>query len=115
MRLFPPSPTEAPGKPTPAREHPLPSTARRDGLPLLPPQRTSANSTTMGLAYNTYLNSNRIYGCKGCKTHLANHEDIISRVSLSLPLSLPPSSLSFFPSSPPPVIIVIIIIIMTMK
>lgn len=36
----------------------------------------------MGLAYNTYLTSNKIYGCKGCKTHLANHEDIISRVSL---------------------------------
>jgi len=33
----------------------------------------------MGLAYNVYLNSNRIYGCKGCKTHLSNHEDIISR------------------------------------
>ncbi|KAI6371637.1 hypothetical protein MCOR25_003919 [Pyricularia grisea] len=33
----------------------------------------------MGLAYNTYLNSNKIYGCKNCKAHLANHEDIISR------------------------------------
>jgi hypothetical protein len=34
----------------------------------------------MGLAYNTYLNSNKIYGCKNCKAHLSNHEDIISRV-----------------------------------
>lgn len=34
----------------------------------------------MGLAYNTYLNSSKIYGCKTCKAHLANHEDIISRV-----------------------------------
>ncbi|KAK7208658.1 hypothetical protein V2G26_015836 [Clonostachys chloroleuca] len=33
----------------------------------------------MGLAYNTYLTSSKIYGCKSCKTHLANHEDIISR------------------------------------
>ncbi|KAI1403996.1 yippee [Hypoxylon fuscum] len=33
----------------------------------------------MGLAYNTYLNSNKIYGCKNCKTHLANHDEIISR------------------------------------
>ncbi|KAI6246966.1 hypothetical protein HI914_04603 [Erysiphe necator] len=33
----------------------------------------------MGLAYNIYLNSNKIYGCKNCKTHLSNHEDIISR------------------------------------
>jgi len=33
----------------------------------------------MGLAYNIYLNSNKIYGCKNCKTHLANHDDIISR------------------------------------
>lgn len=34
----------------------------------------------MGLAYNTYLSSSKIYGCKTCKAHLANHEDIISRV-----------------------------------
>lgn len=46
----------------------------------------------MGLAYNTYLDSNRVYGCKGCKAHLANHDDIVSRVrtpSASLPLPLP--------------------------
>lgn len=36
----------------------------------------------MGLAYNTYLNSSKIYGCKNCKAHLSNHEDIISRVSI---------------------------------
>lgn len=39
----------------------------------------------MGLVYNTYLNSNRIYGCKNCKAHLANHDDIISRVNPPLP------------------------------
>lgn len=39
----------------------------------------------MGLAYNTYLTSNKIYGCKTCKAHLANHEDIISRVRILLP------------------------------
>ncbi|QPH16889.1 hypothetical protein C2857_001624 [Epichloe festucae Fl1] len=33
----------------------------------------------MGLSYNTYLDSSKIYGCKSCKAHLANHEDIISR------------------------------------
>ncbi|KAI1310990.1 yippee-like protein [Xylaria venustula] len=33
----------------------------------------------MGLMYNTYLNGLKIYGCKHCKTHLSNHEDIISR------------------------------------
>ncbi|KAI9885037.1 MAG: hypothetical protein M1823_003171 [Watsoniomyces obsoletus] len=33
----------------------------------------------MGLTYNVYLNSNRIYGCKNCKTHLGDHDDIISR------------------------------------
>ncbi|KAK6189496.1 hypothetical protein LQW54_013204 [Pestalotiopsis sp. IQ-011] len=33
----------------------------------------------MGLAYNTYLDSNKIYGCKECKAHLANHDEIISR------------------------------------
>ncbi|KAL9105790.1 MAG: hypothetical protein Q9227_009092 [Pyrenula ochraceoflavens] len=41
--------------------------------------------TTMGLAYNVYLNSNKIFGCKRCKTHLANYEDIISRVRVLLP------------------------------
>lgn len=39
----------------------------------------------MGLAYNTYLTSNKIYGCKTCKAHLANHEDIISRVRIPQP------------------------------
>jgi len=33
----------------------------------------------MGLAYNVYLNSSKIYGCKNCKAHLSNHEDIMSR------------------------------------
>jgi len=33
----------------------------------------------MGLAYNVYLTGNKIYGCKNCKTHLSNHDDIISR------------------------------------
>ncbi|KAH8758574.1 putative proteim yippee-like 3 [Hyaloscypha bicolor E] len=33
----------------------------------------------MGLSYNVYLNSHKIYGCKNCKAHLSNHEDIISR------------------------------------
>ncbi|KAK6428572.1 protein yippee-like moh1 [Oleoguttula sp. CCFEE 5521] len=33
----------------------------------------------MGLVYNVYLNAKRIYGCKVCKTHLADHDDIISR------------------------------------
>ncbi|KAB8232932.1 hypothetical protein ETB97_005621 [Aspergillus alliaceus] len=33
----------------------------------------------MGLAYNVYLTSNKIFGCKQCKTHLADYDDIISR------------------------------------
>ncbi|KAK8210146.1 protein yippee-like moh1 [Zalaria obscura] len=33
----------------------------------------------MGLAYNVYLNAKRIYGCKNCKTHLADHDAIMSR------------------------------------
>jgi hypothetical protein len=37
---------------------------------------------TMGLAYNAYLDSEHIYGCKTCKTHLADKDDIISRVSV---------------------------------
>ncbi|KAF9875662.1 putative yippee-like protein [Colletotrichum karsti] len=43
---------------------------------------------TMGLAYNTYLNSSKVYGCKTCKAHLSNHEDIISRVRSSPLLNL---------------------------
>jgi len=35
----------------------------------------------MGLTYNVYLDAKRIYGCKNCKTHLADHDEIISRVS----------------------------------
>lgn len=38
----------------------------------------------MGLAYNVYLTSNKIFGCKQCKTHLADYDDIISRVSAIL-------------------------------
>ena len=41
----------------------------------------------MGLAYNVYLNSNKIFGCKNCKTHLADFDDIISRVRLYLFMS----------------------------
>ena len=44
----------------------------------------------MGLAYNIYLDSNKIYGCKNCKTHLANHDDIISRVCCLLILRASP-------------------------
>lgn len=33
----------------------------------------------MGLSYNVYLDSSKVYGCKKCKTHLSNHDDIISR------------------------------------
>ena len=39
----------------------------------------------MGLVYNTYLNSDKIFGCKHCKTHLASHDAIISRVRSPLP------------------------------
>lgn len=35
----------------------------------------------MGLKYNTYLDGGKIYGCKNCKTHLADHDEILSRVS----------------------------------
>ncbi len=60
----------------------------------------------MGLSYNTYLNSNRIYGCKGCKSHLANHEDIISRVRFPPPTAqttyLPTPSVSAPPLCTPP-------------
>ena len=46
----------------------------------------------MGLAYNVYLNADRIFGCKSCKTHLATHDSIISRVSVSKVPCLPKSA-----------------------
>lgn len=52
-----------------------------DGIKTTVIQADTRLNINMGLAYNTYLNSNKIYGCKSCKAHLANHEDIISRVS----------------------------------
>ncbi|EGP87649.1 unnamed protein product [Zymoseptoria tritici ST99CH_1A5] len=33
----------------------------------------------MGLAYNIYLDAKKVYGCKTCKTHLADHDEIVSR------------------------------------
>lgn len=33
----------------------------------------------MGLAFNVYLNCQKIYGCKYCKTHLSNQDDIVSK------------------------------------
>jgi hypothetical protein len=34
----------------------------------------------MGLTYNVYLNADKIFGCRECKAHLADYNDIISRV-----------------------------------
>lgn len=48
----------------------------------------------MGLSYNIYLNSSRIYGCKNCKTHLSNHDDILSRVRDWSPLRLTLANIS---------------------
>ncbi|RUP30108.1 hypothetical protein BC936DRAFT_138662 [Jimgerdemannia flammicorona] len=36
----------------------------------------------MGKVYQTYLSSDRVYTCTTCHTHLARHEDIISKVSI---------------------------------
>ena len=47
----------------------------------------------MGLAYNVYLNADKIFGCKNCKTHLASHDAIISRVSSLPPSPFPPETL----------------------
>ena len=55
----------------------------------------------MGLAYNTYLTSDKIYGCRLCKTHLANHEDIISRVSSLIRARSPPPPANNLPAYQP--------------
>ena len=49
------------------------------------PSLLHLETLTMGLSYNIFLESNRIYGCHVCKTHLANHDDILSRVSCQCP------------------------------
>lgn len=61
----------------------------------------------MGLSYNTYLNSNRIYGCQKCKTHLANHDEIVSRVRTAphLPFSASIHSPPLSPHRDPPFLI----------
>lgn len=46
----------------------------------------------MGLAYNVYLNAKKIYGCKHCKTHLADPDEIISRVSRTSTIPTLPSN-----------------------
>lgn len=46
----------------------------------------------MGLTYNVYLDAKRVYGCKNCKTHLADHDEIISRVRLLLRSHVPCAS-----------------------
>ncbi|KAI9664138.1 MAG: hypothetical protein M1829_006005 [Trizodia sp. TS-e1964] len=33
----------------------------------------------MGLVYNDYLSCSKIYACKACKTHLSDHDSILSR------------------------------------
>ena len=35
----------------------------------------------MGMTHKEYLFSQRIFGCKACKTHLTTIESLISRVS----------------------------------
>jgi hypothetical protein len=42
----------------------------------------------MGLTYNVYLDGARIFGCGRCKTHLADNEDVLSRVSFRTFLNL---------------------------
>ena len=60
----------------------------------------------MGLTYNVYLNAKKIYGCKTCKTHLADHDEIISRVCMPPPTthplpSVPTTTPSRTPLTPP--------------
>jgi Fe-S-cluster-containing dehydrogenase component len=66
-------------------QHPVAASDLRQPRPRTSkPQQASTTDSdhlviTMGLSYNIYLNSSRIYGCKNCKTHLSNHDDILSR------------------------------------
>ncbi|KAL4873322.1 hypothetical protein BDV12DRAFT_192796 [Aspergillus spectabilis] len=47
-------------------------------------QEQQEQEDRMGLSYNVYLTSAKIFGCKQCKTHLADYDDIISRVSITI-------------------------------
>lgn len=79
MKFVPHSDQETKKTTTTVQDTPPNDTAAADGIETIDVQPDSRLTITMGLAYNTYLNSNKIYGCKSCKAHLANHEDIISR------------------------------------
>lgn len=61
-----------------------------------PKTKQKPTKAAMGLRYNTYLDCAKIYGCADCKAHLADHDDILSRVSAPLTPNLPPS-----PVTPP--------------
>ncbi|KAJ3551037.1 hypothetical protein NMY22_g38 [Coprinellus aureogranulatus] len=46
---------------------------------------TPYHLVTMGMTYRQYLSGPRIYGCSGCKTHLATIDSMMSRARISFP------------------------------
>jgi hypothetical protein len=34
----------------------------------------------MGLPFKLYINSPQVYSCSGCRAHLTDHDDLISKV-----------------------------------
>ena len=34
----------------------------------------------MGPAFRQYLDGAKVYGCAACKTHVADHDDVVSKV-----------------------------------
>ena len=54
--------------------------------------RGSPEGTLMGRPFKQYLNAPRIYSCGSCRSHVSDHEEIISKVRLR-PCSPDPESM----------------------
>lgn len=44
------------------------------------PSRSLVGSVAMGLTFNKYLEGDKVYGCRKCRTHLAVPADLVSKV-----------------------------------
>lgn len=83
--LLPSATSDLHNRPNPITHLCLVTLTFQDGYLAAGSGKEELEQIIMGLAYNVYLTSNKIFGCKQCKTHLADYDDIISRVG-----ALPP-------------------------
>lgn len=77
--LLPSATSDLHNRPNPITHLCLVTLTFQDGYLAAGSGKEELEQIIMGLAYNVYLTSNKIFGCKQCKTHLADYDDIISR------------------------------------